>query len=424
MAFTHWYVAPTSGSDSTGDGSSGNPYATIQKVLDTETPTGEDQINVKEGETLTLTAAHDFTTWGNPGEAGALLIRGYTSTADDGGIADIDCNGNAFISDAALDGIHIADAEIYGSGSGVDILLLDDGNSLYNCYFHDCKDITLGSRTVIALCYITDCAGEVTCAEAHFNALKDGSTHKFTTSALIASTMARGNILSLSSDTDGIELGSDGASAIGNTIWANAGSGYGVINSASSREVNHIINNYVEGFSALGGHAFTDAGGMTRLLLNNHYYNCLNVASITGIKVISDANNGWNSLGSSGLTDPANDDFTPTSMLKDLALPTQFNANFGGPQNNYAYVGAVVPEVQTVAGDTIINSVKRLFTSKQFIRQNRIFVPQTTKIVHPVIKRQRVSHTVPARVRRKQIVVPPAATVQQNTLISRPRRVM
>lgn len=89
-----WYVDYSSGDDTTGTGAIGAPYKTVAKALTVWAPS--DRINLKNN------AAHVITTALQPtgamgGSTGVLasVIQGYTSTAGDGGVAEITCATNS-----------------------------------------------------------------------------------------------------------------------------------------------------------------------------------------------------------------------------------------------------------------------------------------------------------------------------------------
>jgi len=98
MALTHYYVDPGGGSDVTGDGSIGTPWASVQHALDTITrdTVNGDQINIKAGTADVLAATLDLTTYGTPTATAPLVLRGYTSAANDGGMGTLDGNGGGF----------------------------------------------------------------------------------------------------------------------------------------------------------------------------------------------------------------------------------------------------------------------------------------------------------------------------------------
>ncbi len=85
-----YFIDPQSGNDTTGDGSIGTPWKTLQKGIDNAA--GGDQINVKDSAADVLAAAIDWTSGWSAGTSrdAPLIIRGYTSAENDGGIGEID----------------------------------------------------------------------------------------------------------------------------------------------------------------------------------------------------------------------------------------------------------------------------------------------------------------------------------------------
>ena len=357
MATTHWYTAFASGNDTTGDGSKSTPYKTIQKVLDTETPTGDDQINILAAEAVTIsTTLAIAATWGNPGATGFLRFRGYTTDENDGGIGVINCDATVpFINENTVDGVYLADLEIEGSTTAT-LVTLDDQCGLYNCYFHGGLSVVLGNQTWAQKCFFFDMTGEVTITSVLHCAFKDGNTNRFTTSALRSGSLVYNNVFSLQNDTDGIEVLGDGLLVIGNSIYSAAGTGTGIIGSAA-REFGALLNNYIEGFSGSGGLAINDGGGDIRFYAGNHYFNCAgtNGVSLTGI-IGFEIGTGLTLLGASGLTNPGSLDFTPVAALKEAGFPSAFQADWAA-LNTFLDVGAVFAECTGGGGSGVIKQV-------------------------------------------------------------------
>ena len=98
MALTNYFVDPAAGSDDTGDGSIGTPWASVQHALDsiTRDATNGDQVNIKSGTADVLAATLDLTTYGTPTATAPLVLRGYTSAANDGGVGVLSGGGGGF----------------------------------------------------------------------------------------------------------------------------------------------------------------------------------------------------------------------------------------------------------------------------------------------------------------------------------------
>lgn len=119
MPATNWYVDPVSGDDVTGDGTSdATAWATIQYALDnlTRNTSFGDVINVKSSGTISLSAVLSFASLTlHPNYY--ITISGYDSTADDGGVATIDCNGNQLINNISY--IMLKDLYLTNTGASV-----------------------------------------------------------------------------------------------------------------------------------------------------------------------------------------------------------------------------------------------------------------------------------------------------------------
>ena len=85
---TNYYVDPGSGSDVTGTGTVGSPWASVQHALDniTRDATNGDQINIKAGTADVLSSPLTLATYGTTSATAPLSFRGYTSAAEDGGV--------------------------------------------------------------------------------------------------------------------------------------------------------------------------------------------------------------------------------------------------------------------------------------------------------------------------------------------------
>ena len=92
MTVYNFYIDSAAGSG--GDGTSGDPWGSIQEAIDNASLGGYWGYNIgifncKGSETWS--SALDFSTWGG---ASGMMIRGFTSTIGDGGKFGIDIDGN------------------------------------------------------------------------------------------------------------------------------------------------------------------------------------------------------------------------------------------------------------------------------------------------------------------------------------------
>jgi len=269
MAITQYYVSPASGNDTTGNGSSGTPWATVQKALNTITrnATDGDQINVQAGGTDTLSAALSLATYGTPTAAAPLIIRGYTSAANDGGIGVISGGGNyAVLSNYALDHVYLLDLHLTNAGSNF-VVQLHDYCAIVNCEIdtnggdvYSCVQLTGLSR--IERCYVHDAAAHgiklTGAGQALYNYVEDcgDAATKYQISLEGVGAQARENVCRAPATASGIYANSYGGVVSGNTIRsATNGAGKG-LNVAGVSNLT-LINNVIEGFSGAGGTGIT-----------------------------------------------------------------------------------------------------------------------------------------------------------------------
>lgn len=153
---TNYYVDAVDGSDSnlgTSPGS-GNAWATLQHALDTITPDADgDQINIKGTQShspgLPDPQAWELSDYGTPTQHAPLIIRGYTSTANDGGIATIsEGTHTRTFGGSTVNWMHFVDV-FFDGVSGLN-------NHFYEsigigCSFHRCRFQGTGTTTLIEL---------------------------------------------------------------------------------------------------------------------------------------------------------------------------------------------------------------------------------------------------------------------------------
>ncbi len=124
------------------DGTTSKPWRSIQGALDliTRDATNGNQVNVKAGTAQVNQAALVLTTYGKPADGAPLILRGYTSTANDGGMGEIDCGGFSTFAVTTSDYIGFIDLEMhtFGNNNGIDFSGVGggDGSFLYHCEVH------------------------------------------------------------------------------------------------------------------------------------------------------------------------------------------------------------------------------------------------------------------------------------------------
>ena len=144
-------------------GTTALPWRSVQGALDliTRDATNGDQVNVKAGTAEVLTAALTLATYGSPSVAAPLVLRGYTSAANDGGVGVLDGNnGNFTIIAGRRADIALIDLRLTNVG-GASVLELGARNIVYNCQVDTTAvgaptAISSNAGCVVAHCYLHD----------------------------------------------------------------------------------------------------------------------------------------------------------------------------------------------------------------------------------------------------------------------------
>lgn len=334
MAPTNYYVDPVGGNDTTGNGTSGTPWKSVQNALNTITrdATNGDQINVKAGGTDTLSSALVLTTYGTPTLAAPLFIRGYTSAANDGGFGIVEGGGSvSVISASGANYLWFVDMKLGNTGANR-IARVGIGGGYVNCeiYNSSAAGIQTGANNLVSGCYIHDCATGIDGSAqpgfiygCHF---ANGATRDFTTAidVSLANTICDGNILNLDGTSVGIKVTTTVNIVIkNNSIFSAAGTGKGIYIASG---VAHILNNIVEGFSGSGGQGIRlDSGAVASVMAANALYNNeINIsnAGLIRFQPIADA-----TLSGSAFVNAAADDFDingTVTGVTEAAWPTTF----------------------------------------------------------------------------------------------------
>lgn len=303
MAMSEYYVDPSGGNDTTGDGTVGTPWKTVQKALDsiTQNTTDGDRINVKDTADDVLTAQLDFSTIGVYNLTYGLLIQGYTSTAGDGGIGGISGGGTTGIITTSRNYIGFKDMHLHNTGANailnVDRGVLDNcefsnssstGNivtltegGVYNCYFHD----TDGSALAAGLATVLGCY------------FKAGATYEMDECVSVTSqgTDIQRCIFSVDGATTAIYSLGAPFRAVGNSILSDGGTGTGIL-AGGNNYASMISDNVIEGFSGTGGKGIHKTSRDLVHYSNNSVYDCETDLVSGDIAIVSYGNE---SLGSS-----------------------------------------------------------------------------------------------------------------------------
>jgi hypothetical protein len=320
MAWTEYYVDPASGSDSTGTGGIGSPWATVQHALDTVTPSGRDRINLKAGAVDSYTNYLDFSTFAPSNTGNNVLIQGYTSAAGDGGLGQI-TGSNGLINEAGRSGIHLVNLDLNISNIGATFIGIKIGNesSIIGCHINcsmaaNSEAVSLYNRSYFMDNYYecSNAKGRVVANQIYRNVIKQNNPSG-SNSSLISNGFATFNIVwnKLADAGHGIFC-QDASLCAHNTVFSEgASTGIGIY--AYGQRMT-VFNNYIEGFSGTGGLGVSTGGRV--YVTGNAFYNCT-----TDISSGDQAYEGDNLfLSASALSDPTNGDFNVDATVKGDAF--------------------------------------------------------------------------------------------------------
>jgi hypothetical protein len=283
-AVTEYYVNLATGNDTTGNGTSGNPWLTIQKALNTITrdATNGDRINCASSGTNS--AALSFTTYSSGGgtQAAPLIIEGYTTTAGDGGRAAINCNGASFINSAVVEGVYLCDLDLSNSntGAGQPCVQLDKHSGLFRCTIRDAYygyQLANSYPHFCVACGFTEIDQTAILSDHEHdlitdNWIVDGSTLKlggYGISVPGTGANIHRNIISLASGSAASGIGcvsviTQDASITHNSIFGPNGTGRGIYLVVGTGDPPALVaNNLIQGFNGAGGDGI-EISGTTR----------------------------------------------------------------------------------------------------------------------------------------------------------------
>lgn len=325
MAYTDTYIDPLNGDDGTGDGTKGSPYKTLQFALDNTTrdASNGDRMNVQDTAADTNTSQISFATYGTPTVAAPLIIQGYTTDEDDGGIGLLNhgANGNPFIHSLSPGRpfIHLLDLKIENS-LGVAIALFND-SMLFNIWVDDVNSTACqinGSGTIVQSSF-TDTIGPFQLVQGTgFQAFTYGphGTRNMGPIANFSASNAGHGLLFASIQwqdnwafAGGVETG-DATVILNNTFFCEAGVNP-TIRNLQARPLNGIVNNIMEGQSGSGGQAWD-------ILLTASFWHEIGGQAYFNNETNDDtAGDDWYDSGdnevlsASALTDPTSGNFIP-----------------------------------------------------------------------------------------------------------------
>jgi len=329
------YVDPSLAADS-GTGSIGDPYGDLEFALESVTPNANgDRINIKAGTDEVLEFALDIVVdYGTPTLTAPLIFQGYTTAAGDNGKGGISGGGSVSITNlVTLDFVHFIDLHLHNCGSA-NIVGLDNDCSVLRCELNNTSGagIDVDDRCLIMGNYLHDIgdngifAGSGSLISSNF--LENGTkTFNRAIRAGQGACVYR-NIISVGSNTDGINISGNSCNVINNSVWSNAGTGQGIV-ANNTRMALAVLNNLVEGFSGTGGVGFEFSGAGTAVGVyagNSAFDNATEFGAPNDFTLDDWKGAGNETLSASPFTDAAAGDFNPidTGAVKEGSLPDTF----------------------------------------------------------------------------------------------------
>ena len=338
------------------DGTALLPFHSVQGALDliTRDATDGDQINVKAGTSMTITAAWTYATYGTPTAAAPLVIRGYTTTAEDGGHGAIVLSGNIQLTSASWTYTSLIHMDISGSGAQTNwILSWGNYNYLRGCIFTS-GGITNGPSVgtgVISGCkfdgfslYATRTTTALTIGNYIVNCGAGLTT--------IGSCQLIGNIVLMNGNGIGIDVANQIAYAVGNIVYnLAAGTGIGIkIGDVAGLQLGAAMNNIVCGYSGAGGVGIGSGTLNAQAAGYNAFWNNTTNESY-GHQVLDDLG-GDVSLAADPFTSASTGDFSLTAAAKTALSSLGWPASYLGAHANtdpHITIGAI--QMQATACD-------------------------------------------------------------------------
>jgi len=331
------YCDATNGNDSTGDGSAGTPYATLQKCVDNAS--GGDTIWIGDTVAQVLSAAISWTSgWGGgTSDTSWLIIRGWDYSAGAGfdGVGEINGNdavANIFNSTSRPTYVHLHCLTLHSTTSttvtgsnywamthctvhgGTYGIFLGTSGSVANCHVYDCSSscVYLQNQTFLTKSFIdgASCSSDAVLIAG----LGVSVTRNIVlgNSAWGATNAAIGNI-------------SDGPLIDGNTLVGDSNAGCGI---RTTGEIVTATNNIITGFAT----GLTESSGHFAVYGYNQFYNNTSDESVTTYSIAL----GGNSTANPDFVDAAGGDYTPQTFAD--GYPATF---FGSSTTSEIKIGAV-----------------------------------------------------------------------------------
>ncbi len=344
LALTEQYC--DCGDGGSGDGSAGDPWATLQEAFDEVS--ADERINVLSSTECDIAARIDIDVTSGTADT-PIIVQGYTSSAGDGGIGVIDGQSNA------IDCINVAeqhyifkDLEIKNCDQdGLDISANGDNTAIQSVYINNMGDKCIeidanSSNNKVIGCELASCTGDIlgadTGSQVISSYLHNGSIRGIDQGT--GSLTAINNIINTTAD-HGIYIASgDNSLLVHNTVYNTTGADDDNLNIGGTSERNILVNNLFN--VANDDQIEVAAGGNIMFNLHSNMYDG-GAGTKSGTITFT--------IGESTTNPSLNTStFAIGSALDDLGYPTYFDSTSGGTTVvNHAEMGAI-PYEETASG--------------------------------------------------------------------------
>jgi hypothetical protein len=269
-------------------GTASLPWRSIQGALDliTRDAVNGDQINIKAGTDQVLSATLVLTTYGAPTSATPVIFRGYTTSANDGGIGVIDGAATYAIwlgVSATGNYCHFWDLKM-GNCGAAQVITLGHYSTIVNCELHTStatRGVSYeGTACNIVNCYIHDLSGA---SNVFFNSAGGGlyycniksAAGTYVVDGYSSPSSIENNIIDISTDTSltAIYVRGNGSRVMSNTIYTSSAQTVAAIKEDTAGHA-IVLNNTIEGYSGAGGIGTHKSTGSVIVLGKNAYFNC------------------------------------------------------------------------------------------------------------------------------------------------------
>jgi hypothetical protein len=324
-------------------GSLAAPFRSVQGALDlvTRDAVNGDQFNIAAASAQVLAASLAIDEYGTPDGNSPLVLRGYTSTANDGGVGEIDCGGVKMLA-SAVAYIYLGDLEIHTFGDN-DGIITGTYSSVFRCDIHHGASNPSSGKYLLktgALSSIVGCsihsASKCRGIEMSQGVLFGNNIYDTTLAAqCTGSGCIVGNVIKQSTaGAYGLYLMGGGLLVANNSIYNSAaGTLQGITLTGTTPFGNVLVNNIVEGFSGAGGEGIELTTKRPAIVGYNAFYN--NTSSYTKtIDIPFDLATSDVSLAASPFTDATNLDFSLTAAAQTALAAKGWPSSYLGAHAN------------------------------------------------------------------------------------------